>query len=58
MISITASSTSAWSTFRAELDLHLGKQSLEDRKYVQAKEQFKRANAYLKRPKLRRLLLS
>lgn len=39
--------------FQAELDLHLGKQSLEDRKYVQAKEQFKRANAYLKRPKLR-----
>ena len=38
--------------YRAELDLHLGKCSLEEKKYAAAKEHLKRANAYLKRPKL------
>ena len=39
--------------YRAELDLHLGKRSLEEKKYGDAKEHLKRANTYLKRPKLR-----
>jgi glycosyltransferase involved in cell wall biosynthesis len=37
---------------RAALDLYLGKRSLEEKKYGDAKEHLKRANSYLKRPKL------
>jgi glycosyltransferase involved in cell wall biosynthesis len=43
--------------FQAELDLYLGKRSLEEKKYSQAKERLKSANAYFKRPKLRIVLI-
>jgi glycosyltransferase involved in cell wall biosynthesis len=43
--------------FRAELDLYLGKRSLEEKKYDIAKEHLQRANAYFKRPKLQFVLM-
>lgn len=43
--------------FGAELDLYLGKRSLEEKNYDVAREHFQRANAYFKRPKLQFVLM-